>query len=76
MALSGTRKNSRGGARLNAGRPKMKFHDKRAIINFTISPPTLKAFRKAVPTGRRARFVEEAILLKLELECKAVPSPL
>jgi hypothetical protein len=54
----------------------MKLQDKRAIINFTISPPTLKAFRKAVPTGRRARFVEEAILLKLELECKAVPSPL
>jgi hypothetical protein len=57
-----------GGARRNAGRPKMKLQDKRAIINFTISPATLKEFRKAVPSGRRARFVEEAILLKLELD--------
>ena len=54
-----------GGFRRRAGRPKLSENKHRAIVNFTISPETLKKLRKAVPHGHRARFVEEAILTKL-----------
>jgi hypothetical protein len=59
---------SHGGARRGAGRPKMRSADRREILNITINPKVLKAFRKAVPIGRRARFVEDAIMLKLRFD--------
>jgi hypothetical protein len=57
-----------GGARRGAGRPRIRGGDRRQIINFTLSPRTLKALREAVPEGERARYVERAILFKLEFD--------
>lgn len=54
-----------GGARLGSGRPKMRKKDRREVTNFTIARPVMRALRAAVPEGRRARFVEEAIMQKL-----------
>ena len=58
---------SHGGARPGSGRPKLKPSEKKEIVTLTISPKVMKAFRKAVPVGRRAHFMEQAILLKLDL---------
>jgi hypothetical protein len=57
-----------GGVRRGAGRPRLRSADRRQVINFTLSPKTLKAFRNAVPEGERARYVERAILFKLEYD--------
>jgi hypothetical protein len=48
----------------------MKPQDKRQLLNFTISPKVPREFRKAVPIGSRARFVEDAIKLQLERQAR------
>ena len=49
----------------------MRKKDRREVVNFTLNPAVMRALRAAVPEGRRARFVEEAILAKLESSMSA-----
>jgi hypothetical protein len=54
-----------GGARRNAGRPKMKPQDKRTHANFTLSTKLVEQLNRAVASGKRGRFVEAAIKFRL-----------
>jgi hypothetical protein len=54
-----------GGARIGAGRPKMKPRDRRMHVNLTLPVKLVEQLNKEVPSGKRARFVQEAIEFRL-----------
>lgn len=57
-----------GGVRRNAGRPKLRASERKLLVNFTLAPEVVREFKRKIPPGHRARFVEQAILLKLSFD--------
>jgi hypothetical protein len=53
------------GERRGAGRPKMKPRDRRMHVNLTLPVKLVEQLNKEVASGKRARFVQEAIEFRL-----------